>query len=301
MLGSIAHQEVLIDTATPPAPSGESARSLRDRQDHEKRCAGIARWSALSDQVCRAREAEVPPAEEIGPSHAAAQVALEADQVAVGQGAPDEWDSRSIHDPFVIVYRGKYWLYYKGAPLYQEEGKTIIRAGGVAIADRPEGPFVKSELNPVVNSGHETMYWPYREGVAGLVAMDGPEKDTVQYAPDGLNFEVKSHVQMPPIAGGPFCPDAFADNGDGRGMTWGLSHVTDIPDPAQLYPNRRSFLVRFDCGLHRDLLRPEFKANNVRCDEHTSMQSAFALREGEREQALALARSAPATINRAVG
>ena len=223
------------------------------------------------------------------------------DRPVVELGAPDEWDSRSIHDPFVIVYRGKYWLYYKGAPLEQEPGRTILRAGGVAIADRPEGPFVKSPLNPVVNSGHETMYWPYRGGVAGLVAMDGPEKDTVQYAPDGLNFEVKAHVQMPPIAGGPFCPDAFADNGDGRGITWGLSHLTDIPDAEQLYPRRHSFLVRFDCDLHRDLNRRGFTVNNLRCDEHTFMQSSFALRDPQREEALALARSAPATVNRAVG
>ena len=223
------------------------------------------------------------------------------DRPVVELGAPDEWDSRSIHDPFVIVYRGKYWLYYKGAPLDQEPGRTILRAGGVAIADRPEGPFVKSPLNPVVNSGHETMYWPYRGGVAGLVAMDGPEKDTIQYAPDGLNFEVKSHVQMPPIAGGPFCPDAFADNGDGRGITWGLSHLTDIPDAEQLYPRRHSFLVRFDCDLHRDLNRRGFKVNNLRCDEHTFMQSSFALRGSQREEAFALARSAPATVNRTEG
>ena len=223
------------------------------------------------------------------------------DRPVVELGAPDEWDSRSIHDPFVIVYRGKYWLYYKGAPLDREPGRTMLRAGGVAIADRPEGPFVKSPLNPVVNSGHETMYWPYRGGVAGLVAMDGPEKDTIQYAPDGLNFEVKAHVQMPPIAGGPFCPDAFADNGDGRGITWGLSHLTDIPDAEQLYPRRHSFLVRFDCDLHRDVNRRGFKVNNLRCDEHTFMQSSFALRDPQREEALALARSAPATVNRTVG
>ena len=222
------------------------------------------------------------------------------DRPVVELGAANEWDSRSIHDPFVIVYRGRYWLYYKGAPLHQEPGRTILRAGGVAISDRPEGPFVKSELNPVVNSGHETMYWPYYGGVAGLVAMDGPEKDTIQYAPDGLNFEVKSHVQLPPIAGGPFCPDAFADNGDGRGISWGLSHLTDIPDAEQLYPRRHSFLVRFDCDLHRDVNRRGFKVNNLRCDEHTFMQSAFALREPQREEALALAKAAPATINRSV-
>ena len=30
--------------------------------------------------------------------------------------------------------------------------------------------------------------FPWKEGVAALVALDGPEKNTIQYAPDGENF-----------------------------------------------------------------------------------------------------------------
>lgn len=47
----------------------------------------------------------------------------------------------------------------------------------------------------------------------------------IQLAPDGLNFVPKAHVQLPPLAPGPFCLDAFADDGVGRGITWGLCHM----------------------------------------------------------------------------
>ncbi len=201
------------------------------------------------------------------------------DGPVVELGAEDEWDGKAIHDPYPLVYRGKVWLYYKGAPLYPSPDK-IIRAQGVAIADSPEGPFEKSSLNPVLNSGHETCFWPWKEGIAALVSLDGAEKNTVQYAPDGLSFEVKSHVVMPPIAPGPFCPDAFADNGDGRGITWGLCHInSEGGDPLHY-----SFIARFDCALHRDVSRPQFKRNNIRFDEHTFFQRVTALDHKTRDE-----------------
>ena len=56
------------------------------------------------------------------------------------------------------------------------------------------------------------------ERVTLLVALDRPEKNTIQYAPDGENFEIVSLIQIPPVAPGPYCPDAFSDSGDGRGF-----------------------------------------------------------------------------------
>jgi hypothetical protein len=200
------------------------------------------------------------------------------DRPVVELGADDEWDGSAIHDPYPLVYKGKIWLYYKGQPLMRGPN-SIIRAQGVAFADNPEGPFVKSPLNPITNSGHETCLFPFREGIAAILGLDGPEKNTVQYAPDGLNFEVKSHVQMPPIAPGPFCPDAFADNGDGRGITWGLCHITN-------QARTHSFLARFDCDLSLDVDRPEFKVNNLRFDEHSHFQLSVALPEEWKERIL---------------
>ena len=127
------------------------------------------------------------------------------DRPVIPQGAPGDWDSCAIHDPYPLIYRGKIWLYYKASPIDKSPGNLRL-AQGVAVADHPEGPFEKSELNPVTNSGHETMLWPYNEGgIAALLIQDGPEKDTVQFAPDGLNFVPMAHVQLAPHAPGPFC------------------------------------------------------------------------------------------------
>ncbi len=35
---------------------------------------------------------------------------------------------------------------------------------------------------------------PYNGGVAALIATDGPEKNTIQWAPDGINFEIMSVI-----------------------------------------------------------------------------------------------------------
>jgi hypothetical protein len=193
----------------------------------------------------------------------------------VSPGGPDDWDCACIHDPFPLIYKGRIYLYYKGSPGQKRGGDNIIRAQGVAIADNPAGPFEKSPLNPVLNSGHETCLWPYKTGIAALVSLDGPEKNTVQYAPDGVNFQMMSLLQVPPIAPGPFVPDAFADNGDGRGITWGLCHINQDGGGSM----NESVLARFDCDLSRDSDVPYFKRNNLRFDEHTYFQRVLVLPE----------------------
>ncbi len=204
------------------------------------------------------------------------------DRPVIPQGAPGEWDSCAIHDPYPLIYKGKVWLYYKASPIDKTPGNLRL-AQGVAIADHPEGPFLKSDLNPVTNSGHETMLWPYEGGIAALLIQDGPEKDTIQFAPDGLNFEPKAHVQLSPHAPGPFCPDAFADNGDGRGITWGLSHI--IPQTPNT--NKGLYIVRFDCALSRDADRPEFKRSNLHWHEASWFQPEVKLPEAWRQRILA--------------
>lgn len=194
-------------------------------------------------------------------------------RVVVDFGAEGEWDSNAIHDPYPLVYRGKIHLFYKGSPGKHGAGNTLVRAQGVAIADHPLGPFTKSPLNPVLNSGHETCLWPWKGGIAAIVSLDGPEKNTVQYAPDGVNFQMMSILQVPPVAPGPFVPDAFADNGDGRGFTWGLCHINPDGGGSTKY----SILARFDCDLSLDVNRPAFKHNNLRFNEQTYFQQRVKL------------------------
>ena len=184
------------------------------------------------------------------------------------------WDSHKVHDPFILVREGKYWLYYKGQPMGWTTKYSRGIGWGVAIAEQPEGPFVKSELNPITNSGHETGLFPYGEGVLAICGHDGPEKDTIQYAPDGLNFEVVAHVMLPPLAAGPFAPDSYSGTKDGKGIIWGLSHIA-----TEEMKSGNSYIVRFDCNLRRDVERPGFRGSNIRYPEDVYFSPDLALNE----------------------
>ncbi len=196
-----------------------------------------------------------------------------------------EWDSHKLHDPYVLTYRGEIWLYYKGVQFGRTYRHDLGIGWGVAKAKDPRGPFIKSPLNPLTNSGHETFLYPFREGIVAITSHEGPEKNTVQYAPDGLNFGVVGKVTVPPCAAGPYVPDAFADNGDGRGISWGLSHIHHDQDG----PLANSYILRFDCNLSRDLQRADFyRAWNYRFPESVYFSKDFRLTEEMKAEAIRL-------------
>ena len=137
------------------------------------------------------------------------------------------FDSHKVHDPCLIFFNNQFHLYFKGETMGEEMnfgGREIKH--GVATANTAEGPYVKSELNPISNSGHEVVVWNYKGGVAALLTTDGPEKNTIQYANDGQNFEIKSHIKGAPEAIGLY----REVNGDAitePGLNWGLCHKYD--------------------------------------------------------------------------
>ena len=140
--------------------------------------------------------------------------------------AKGSFDSHKVHDPCLMYYRDKFYLYYKG----ERMGEEMTFGGretkwGVAIADRPEGPYVKSEYNPVTNSGHEVCVWHYNGGIAAMLTTDGPEKNTLQWAPDGINFEIEAVIKGAPQANGLFRTPNH-DAGPLEGLRWGLCHPT---------------------------------------------------------------------------
>ena len=181
-------------------------------------------------------------------------------EIVIPNGTPGEWDQDSIHDPYPLVHNGKIYLYYKSDFARNANNPKYIRMQGVATADHPLGPYAKHPLNPVVNSGHETTLFPFKEGVAALAIRDGNESNTIQYAEDWVNFAIASTVEMMPDAGGPFVPDAFTDTKDGKGITWGLSHCTNA---ANDWSRQHSIMLRFDCDLSRDIDDLEMKEHHV--------------------------------------
>ncbi len=165
------------------------------------------------------------------------------------------FDSHKVHDPLLFHYKDKFYLYYKGEPM----GEEVYMGGretkwGVAIADDIMGPYVRSEYNPITNSGHETCLWQYDGGMAAFLRTDGVEKNTLQYAEDGINFEIKSVIKAGPEASGPFrSDDPISDPLDG--MKWGLSHNVD---------GDWGYIIRFDMNTtQRDIFkrRAMYEAN----------------------------------------
>lgn len=141
-----------------------------------------------------------------------------------------DFDSQKVHDPCILPYKGKFYMYYKGERMGEEitwGGREIKQ--GVAIADNPLGPYVKSEYNPISNSGHEICVWPYRGGIASLVTTDGPEKNTVQWAPDGINFEIEASIPGAPHAIG-LVRSSDTNEYPLVALKWGLTHTYNSYD-----------------------------------------------------------------------
>ncbi len=142
-----------------------------------------------------------------------------------------DFDSHKVHDPCIIPYKGKFYLYYKG----EQMGEQITFGGrqirhGVAIADKPEGPYIKSPYNPISNSGHEICVWPYNDGIAALITTDGPEKNTIQWAKDGINFEIMSVIPGVNAHAIGLNRDADNEKEPTEILRWGLSHIYNNSD-----------------------------------------------------------------------
>jgi hypothetical protein len=151
---------------------------------------------------------------------------------------PAAFDSLRVDDACVVLRQGRIWVYYKGRQWDRSPAQTKM---GLAIADRPEGPYVKQPQNPVLDSGHEVCVWPHGPGVAAMVCAVGPQGNTLQYSPDGLRFQRVCSTE-PPKAPGPYRADlspGAAPSAEGAGITWGLGMV----EP------RWPYLVRFECDL----------------------------------------------------
>ncbi|WP_298532576.1 family 43 glycosylhydrolase [uncultured Algibacter sp.] len=144
------------------------------------------------------------------------------------------FDNKSAHDPCIISYDDKFYLYYKGECGCMDTEDCVTWCNplcgmrkqvkwGVAIANSPTGPYVKSEFNPITNTGHEVMVWPYADGVAILQHQDGPEALSIQYSDDGVNFNIKGKVTGFPEAAGLYRTEK-SDTDPHAGVSWGMGH-----------------------------------------------------------------------------
>ncbi|MFY0627072.1 MAG: glycosyl hydrolase [Reichenbachiella sp.] len=137
------------------------------------------------------------------------------------------FDSHKVHDPTLIQYDNKFYLYYKG----EQIGERLTMGGrevkwGVAISSKLEGPYIKSIYNPVTNSGNQVCVWKYDKGIAAMLSTNGPERNTLQWAPDGINFEIQSYIRHAPESVGLFQFCDFEES-QVQALHVGLTHNVD--------------------------------------------------------------------------
>ena len=153
---------------------------------------------------------------------------------------PKDFDSHLVDDACLIVREDRYWFYYKGRQLGKSPGQTQM---GLAIADHPQGPYVRHEANPVIPGNHEVLVWPQGTGVAAMIGTTGPKEITnsILYSEDGIRFTRTHSVANGPWAGGAFRPEAFTQSGTGDIPEWGVEIGRKNGKKGQL-----PFIQRFD-------------------------------------------------------
>ena len=137
----------------------------------------------------------------------------------------ENFDSYRVDDACIVYRDNNYYLYYKGrSRKFGKEGPRFTKLG-VAISEKPEGPYGTYENNPIITSGHEVMVWPFQRGIMALLSDHGPEGKTLQYSTDGVNFKkVASFGSDYPKAPGSFRVGDFTDaSKQEQGISWGIS------------------------------------------------------------------------------
>lgn len=149
---------------------------------------------------------------------------------------PEGFDSYLIDDACLVVRDGKYWFYYKGRKLEESPHYTKM---GVAIADNPEGPYVKYEGNPIIPGNHAVLVWPQGNGVAAMIDGTGPPEliRSILYSEDGFYFKKMYKIQGSSAAGA-YRSDHFLGSDDAKRISWGV----EIESENGSLP----FLQRFD-------------------------------------------------------
>jgi hypothetical protein len=184
---------------------------------------------------------------------------LSSNPVLLPSDHAEDFDSHVVDDSCLIVRNGQYWLYYKGRQWGLPPTQTKM---GVAIADKPEGPYIKHSCNPLVAGGHEVLVWPQGDGVGAMVGMKLGANSTVPFqimvAADGIHFEKTSEIknENAPWAPGAYRPEAFIDSGTGQMIQWGLHIGGERPnlfmerfDIVELSNDKLQNAPRADCGI----------------------------------------------------
>ncbi|WP_406684715.1 family 43 glycosylhydrolase [Seonamhaeicola sp. MEBiC1930] len=129
-----------------------------------------------------------------------------------------DFDSYRVDDASLLVKDGKIWMYYKGRCIeHGKEGPKRTQMG-VAMADKPDGPFQKYS-KPLVEKGHEVLIWNQEGGISSLTSLS----KSIHWAKDGLNFEPsQENLTNIPMAPGLYRPHLEDGNTATHVPGWGI-------------------------------------------------------------------------------
>ena len=94
----------------------------------------------------------------------------------VTTGKDGNWDDRVVYTPGILVATGKYYLFYTGQRNADPENGDIGRktAIGMAVADSPDGPWIKVSSNPILlPSDNRSLFDSHRIDDSCLITKDG--------------------------------------------------------------------------------------------------------------------------------
>ncbi len=101
---------------------------------------------------------------------------------ALDTGPAGSFDSFGVFTPNILYDHGKYFLFYtavkptpnKSERIFENNSTTDITAIGVAIANNPNGPFVRLSDQPILQVSNDTSAFDsYRVDDAALLVRDG--------------------------------------------------------------------------------------------------------------------------------
>jgi len=146
-------------------------------------------------------------------------VRIKSKPLLVNSEVAEDFDSYRVDDAALLVKDGKIHLYYKGRSIvYGKKGHRYTQMG-VAIADQPEGPFVKHP-EPLIDKSHEVLVWQQEDKVLALACFS----KSIYISDDGINFSlIQKDLKELPYAPGLYRPHLEDGNAAKSIPGWGLS------------------------------------------------------------------------------
>lgn len=121
---------------------------------------------------------------------------------ALGTGEKGKFDSHAVFTPNILYVSGNYYLFYTAVKptsgnsegIFENNSQNDYTAIGVAVSDSPDGPFIRSNINPVIIVSKDSSafdsyrvddaallvrngrYWLYYKGRSIIHGLKGPSK-----------------------------------------------------------------------------------------------------------------------------